>query len=112
MASICNASPEQFTFCPVQVNGTDVNPSDYSVTEKDLTLAKLPTGPIKLNIVTEIKPQENSSLEGLYKSSGNFCTQVLIVIDFLGKSNQALCSCMLPIIGQFFTTRALQQQPR
>lgn len=23
----------------------------------------------------DIKPQENTSLEGLYKSSGNFCTQ-------------------------------------
>jgi len=59
-----------------QVNGEDVSPSDYSLTEKDLTLPKLPTGPVTLNIVTEIKPQENSSLEGLYKSSGNFCTQV------------------------------------
>eukprot|EP00889_Picochlorum_renovo_P000065 jgi/Picre1/27095/NNA_000065.t1 len=28
-----------------------------------------------LEVVTEIKPQENSLLEGLYKSSGNFCTQ-------------------------------------
>lgn len=28
-----------------------------------------------LKIVTEIKPQNNSLLEGLYKSSGNFCTQ-------------------------------------
>uniref|UniRef100_A0A7S3VSY4 Aminopeptidase N n=2 Tax=Dunaliella tertiolecta TaxID=3047 RepID=A0A7S3VSY4_DUNTE len=59
----------------LKVNGADVNPSEYNVTEKDLTLAKLPPGPVTLNIVTEIKPQENSSLEGLYKSSGNFCTQ-------------------------------------
>lgn len=27
-------------------------------------------------IVTAIKPQDNSDLEGLYKSSGNYCTQV------------------------------------
>ena len=26
-------------------------------------------------IVTSIKPQENTDLEGLYKSSGNYCTQ-------------------------------------
>ncbi len=26
-------------------------------------------------IVTAIKPQANSDLEGLYKSSGNYCTQ-------------------------------------
>lgn len=28
-----------------------------------------------MEMVTEIKPQENTSCEGLYKSSGNFCTQ-------------------------------------
>ena len=64
----------------LQVNGKDVSPSEYSITEKDLTLAKLPAGPITLNVVTEIKPQENSSLEGLYKSSGNFCTQVCVCV--------------------------------
>ncbi len=29
-----------------------------------------------MTITTELKPQDNSLLEGLYKSSGNFCTQV------------------------------------
>ena len=28
-----------------------------------------------LRVVTEIRPQDNTLLEGLYKSSGNFCTQ-------------------------------------
>jgi hypothetical protein len=28
-----------------------------------------------VQIVTAIKPQENSDLEGLYKSGGNYCTQ-------------------------------------
>ncbi|CAJ2676558.1 unnamed protein product [Trifolium pratense] len=32
-------------------------------------------GKYDLEIVTEILPQKNTSLEGLYKSSGNFCTQ-------------------------------------
>lgn len=41
-------------------------------------LQGLPTGPFDVEIVTEIKPQDNSLLEGLYKSSGNFCTQVMI----------------------------------
>lgn len=36
---------------------------------------QLPAGPYALEVVTHIKPQENTSLEGLYKSSGNFCTQ-------------------------------------
>lgn len=31
---------------------------------------------MQMEIETELKPQDNTSLEGLYKSSGNFCTQV------------------------------------
>lgn len=37
--------------------------------------ASLP-GEFEVCITTELKPQDNSLLEGLYKSSGNFCTQV------------------------------------
>ncbi|XWS48912.1 hypothetical protein CRYUN_Cryun13aG0117500 [Craigia yunnanensis] len=33
------------------------------------------SGKFTLEIDTEIQPQKNTSLEGLYKSSGNFCTQ-------------------------------------
>merc|ERR1719199_1483795 len=44
-----------------------------------LTLASsaIPAGTesFKLSVVTEIRPQDNTLLEGLYKSSGNFCTQ-------------------------------------
>ncbi|MGZ5278990.1 MAG: aminopeptidase N, partial [Pseudobdellovibrionaceae bacterium] len=34
-----------------------------------------PPNAFELKIETELKPQENTSLEGLYKSSGVFCTQ-------------------------------------
>ena len=50
--------------------------SSYKVTDKFLAIPV--TNEITefvLEIVTEIKPQENTALEGLYKSSGNFCTQ-------------------------------------
>lgn len=32
-------------------------------------------GDVEVEIVTHIKPQENTLLEGLYKSGGNYCTQ-------------------------------------
>lgn len=48
--------------------------SVYKVTETDLTVSDVPDS-FTLEIETFIKPQENLSLEGLYKSSGNFCTQ-------------------------------------
>jgi aminopeptidase N len=34
-----------------------------------------PPDQFDLKIITKIKPQENTSLEGLYKSNGTFCTQ-------------------------------------
>jgi hypothetical protein len=50
--------------------------SGYEVTAKSLTLLQPPAGPFELEVVTAIKPQDNSLLEGLYKSGGNYCTQV------------------------------------
>ncbi len=47
---------------------------DYSVDAETLTIHDVPRA-FSLEIETEIRPQENTSLEGLYKSSGNFCTQ-------------------------------------
>ncbi len=58
----------------MQVNGGAW--SSYTLTDKELTLTGLPAGDLVLEVATEIKPQENSLLEGLYKSGGNFCTQV------------------------------------
>jgi aminopeptidase N len=60
----------------VKVNGAAVAESSYVLTDKSLTLKELPLGQVQLEIGTDIKPQENTLLEGLYKSGGNFCTQV------------------------------------
>lgn len=59
----------------VEVNGTDVPSSGYQVTPTSLTLTAPPVGSYELRIVVNIKPQENTALEGLYKSGGNYCTQ-------------------------------------
>ncbi|KAK9918305.1 hypothetical protein WJX75_003036 [Coccomyxa subellipsoidea] len=53
----------------VKVAGKELQPSEYDLTEKLLTLSKLPKGEFEVEI------KENTSLEGLYKSGGNFCTQ-------------------------------------
>lgn len=34
------------------------------------------TGEFELEIHTDVHPEQNTSLEGLYKSGGNYCTQV------------------------------------
>lgn len=62
----------------VKLDGVTVNGSAHERYErgsKGLTLKDLPNEPFELSITTTIEPQENTALEGLYKSSGNFCTQ-------------------------------------
>lgn len=58
----------------VKINNGLLDSGDYEVTETTLTIFKVPNA-FTLIIETFIKPQENFSLEGLYKSSGNYCTQ-------------------------------------
>lgn len=58
----------------VKINNELLDKSAYKVTESALTIPEVPDS-FTLEIETFIKPQENLSLEGLYKSSGNFCTQ-------------------------------------
>ncbi|KAI4338679.1 hypothetical protein MLD38_023705 [Melastoma candidum] len=59
----------------VKVDGNELKEGEYHLGPKRLTLSSPPLDSFLLEIVTEIYPQKNTSLEGLYKSSGNFCTQ-------------------------------------
>jgi aminopeptidase N len=65
------------TLRALAVDGVAVPAEHFSVSPAGLTLspAAIPSGAWDLTITTEIKPHENSLLEGLYKSGGNFCTQ-------------------------------------
>ena len=47
---------------------------DYALDEESLTIFAASDCCV-LEIETQIEPQDNTALEGLYKSSGNFCTQ-------------------------------------
>ena len=58
----------------VKLDGAQLDAAAYEVTETSLTVSGVPEK-FTLEIETFIKPQENFSLEGLYKSSGNYCTQ-------------------------------------
>ncbi|XP_010545647.1 PREDICTED: puromycin-sensitive aminopeptidase-like isoform X2 [Tarenaya hassleriana] len=60
----------------LKVDGKVLKEGDYQLDARHLTLPSLPASEsFVLEIDTEIYPQKNTSLEGLYKSSGNFCTQ-------------------------------------
>lgn len=66
---------QDMTLVSVQINGKALKEEDYHLDARHLTIQSPPSGKYDLEIVTEIQPQKNTSLEGLYKSSGNFCTQ-------------------------------------
>ena len=56
------------------LDGTPLSSEQYTVDGESLTIAVVPAAFI-LEVSTEIRPQDNTFLEGLYRSSGMFCTQ-------------------------------------
>lgn len=58
----------------VAIDGTYLGGNAYTLADNKLTLAEVPDV-FTLETTVRIKPQENTALEGLYKSDGIFCTQ-------------------------------------
>jgi aminopeptidase N len=58
----------------VSIDGRELAGSEYHVGEESLSIAS-PPARFELETVVEIRPQHNTALSGLYKTSGNFCTQ-------------------------------------
>ncbi len=58
----------------LSLDDRELGHGDYLISGETLTITDVPDA-FSLRIETEIRPQDNTSLEGLYKSSGNFCTQ-------------------------------------
>ncbi len=54
--------------------GKELQETDYEVDAEGLILKNCPLG-FELETQVEIDPERNTALEGLYRSSGNYCTQ-------------------------------------
>ena len=70
---------DSLTLLELQLDGQKISSRHgdktyYQVTDDQLTLNNLPQT-FTLRVVTQINPVANKALEGLYLSSGNFCTQ-------------------------------------
>ncbi|PHR29069.1 MAG: aminopeptidase N [Desulfotalea sp.] len=65
---------EDIELLSMRINGATVAAENFEIDEKGLVLSNLESS-FTLEIETVIYPQKNSSLEGLYRSSGNYCTQ-------------------------------------
>jgi aminopeptidase N len=62
------------TLLGLTLDGTPLSEEQYSVNGEGLTIPAVPSAFI-LEVTTEIRPQDNTYLEGLYRSAGMFCTQ-------------------------------------
>ncbi len=65
---------ERLTLIRVAIDGHDLAPDSYALTDETLTIADVPDH-FTLETEVEINPSDNRTLEGLYMSSGRYCTQ-------------------------------------
>ena len=66
---------EMLQLVSVALDGKELTASDYTVSEKALTIAEPPAGAFTLEITTLCDPQANKALTGLYRSGTLYCTQ-------------------------------------
>ena len=59
----------------LKVDGAALPAENYVATPDNLTIPQPPNGPFTLEIETLVDPTANTQLSGLYRSSGNYCTQ-------------------------------------
>ncbi len=62
------------TLLSIAIDGRPLADGEYRLTDDSLTIAAPPDA-FALETEVETRPQDNTALEGLYKSSGTFCTQ-------------------------------------
>jgi len=59
----------------VALDGVELTPGQYRFADGLLEIPQTPDAPFAVEIETRINPTGNTALEGLYLSSGNYCTQ-------------------------------------
>jgi aminopeptidase N len=65
---------EELELLSLAIDGRALGPGEYTLTEQGLEIETVPAS-FQLECRTRILPQDNTSLEGLYKSQSMFCTQ-------------------------------------
>lgn len=72
--SVFRLNGENLNLLSIKMDSKILSTSDYAIDTESLTIHVVPSEFV-LEIEVEINPQENKSCEGLYLSSGIFCTQ-------------------------------------
>ncbi len=65
---------QELELVAIAIDGAPIGDQRYQLDENALTIFNVPDA-FTLETTARIHPQANTSLEGLYQSSGNFCTQ-------------------------------------
>ncbi len=65
---------EQLELLSVHLDGAALAEDGYRFVDEELRIAQVPQQ-FELRITNRINPEANTALEGLYRSSGNYCTQ-------------------------------------
>ncbi len=66
---------DELTLTGVKVNGAELEETGYSAAPDRLEIFAPPADAFELTLTTEVNPDANTKLMGLYRSSGTFCTQ-------------------------------------
>ncbi len=65
----------QIKLLSISINGQELNSQEYLTSDKELIINSPPSSEFQLKIISQIDPFRNTSLEGLYLSSGMLTTQ-------------------------------------
>ncbi|WP_074380869.1 aminopeptidase N [Bartonella doshiae] len=68
-------SGDELTLISVAINGTTLPENAYQYSPSQIKIKTPPTVPFTLQLITELNPESNRQLMGLYLSNGVFCTQ-------------------------------------
>ncbi|MDK9697734.1 MAG: aminopeptidase N, partial [Siculibacillus sp.] len=66
---------DELTLVSLAMNGAPVPPGAFTAGPQRLEIAAPPAATFELTVVTRLDPAANTKLMGLYRSSGNWCTQ-------------------------------------
>ncbi len=66
---------DELVLLAVSVNGEPLEAGRYQADPQSLTIDNPPPQPFTLTIETQLDPDSNTKLMGLYRSSGTYCTQ-------------------------------------
>ena len=66
---------EKLKLIEIKLDNQLLKAGDYEVSETGLTIKDVPQRDFTLEIATEINPEKNTELQGLYRSKGIYCTQ-------------------------------------